>query len=95
MRSVRRISEGGAAGTGAEATEAALRTPAWLLRMPLAGLGGPAQLYVKPSDRYEVSEVADRCPDIASTLQTMLAQALQSGQIPTTSLAEALTEPVD
>ena len=76
-------------------TEDALRTSAWLLKMPLADQSGAAELYVKPSDRYEVSEVANRCPDVASTLQKMLAEVLQTGQIPAATLAEALTVPVD
>jgi arylsulfatase A-like enzyme len=58
--------------------ERALRTPAWLLRRPPAGVNvdedSPprAELYVKPDDRWEANEVADRCPDVAERLLAAL-----------------------
>lgn len=78
-------------------TQAALRTAAWLLAMPLAehGGGSESELYVKPSDRFEVSQVADRCPEIASTLESLLVEIIQTRQIPAVALSESLTAPID
>jgi arylsulfatase A-like enzyme len=51
--------------------ERALRTPAWYLRLP----GGRSaeeplpELYAKPDDRWEMNDVADRCPEIVAALQ--------------------------
>ena len=73
--------------------EQALRTPAWLLRQPTSG---PVELYSKPSDRWEVNEVANLCPDIVVDLQAALAEAAQAGsesQLP--PLGEALVREVD
>ena len=44
--------------------EAAIRTPAWYMR-----LGERPKLYVKPDDRWEVNDVADRCPEVVEELQ--------------------------
>jgi hypothetical protein len=45
--------------------ETALRTPEWhLIVSPAAAL----RLYVKPDDRWELNEVADRCHDVAELL---------------------------
>lgn len=53
--------------------ERAIRTPAWHLRE----FGDPnhlrRELYVKPDDLWEVNDVADRCPDIATALAELLA----------------------
>ncbi|MCU0962369.1 MAG: sulfatase-like hydrolase/transferase [Pirellulaceae bacterium] len=49
--------------------ERALRVPAWFLRHTMTG---PAQLYVKPDDRWECNEIADRCTDVASRLSELL-----------------------
>ena len=71
----------------------ALRTPAWLLRQPIEE---PAELYAKPSDRWEVNDVANRCPDIVSAMQEAMTQAAESGKggsLP--SLAPALVTEVD
>jgi arylsulfatase A-like enzyme len=65
------------AGAG---SERAIATPAWYLRMPGAG---PDQLFVRPDDRWQVNDVADRCPEVAEQLReafSRLAQAIQSGQ---------------
>ncbi len=73
--------------------EQALRTPAWLLRQPIAGA---AELYAKPSDRWEVNEVANRLSDVVAGLQAALAEMQQAGpqnQLP--PLAEALVTEVD
>lgn len=49
--------------------ERAIRTPAWHLRSapPLSPM-----LFAKPDDRWEVNEVADRCPDVVAELATAL-----------------------
>jgi arylsulfatase A-like enzyme len=49
--------------------ETALRTAAWFLRRPA---GGRAELYAKPDDRWEVNDVADRCPDVVTSLSTAI-----------------------
>jgi arylsulfatase A-like enzyme len=53
--------------------ERGLRTPAWYLRMPAADDGSveqpPAQLYAKPDDRWDVNDVAGRCPDVVRSLE--------------------------
>ena len=54
--------------------EQALRTRAWLLRQPV---GGPAELYAKPGDRWEVNEVANLCGEVVAGLQAALAQIEQ------------------
>ena len=59
-------------------TEHALRTPAWLLRAPLAA-EAPRELYAKPDDRYEVNNVAGRC-------QTALDELAQQLEITTAAL---------
>jgi arylsulfatase A-like enzyme len=67
--------------SGGPGGERVLRTPAWLLRLPAAGnnadVGSPrhAELYVKPDDRWEANEVADRCPDVVERLLAVLDQS--------------------
>lgn len=53
-----------------EAGERGLRTPAWYLRLPAEGpdATGPAELYSKPDDRWEMNDVAARLPDIVEAL---------------------------
>ncbi len=73
--------------------EEAIRTPAWLLRQPETGA---PELYAKPGDRWEVSEIANLCPEIVNGLQAVLAQAGQigeAGQPP--PLAESLVRAID
>lgn len=48
------------------AAERAVRTPAWHLIIPPAP--APRRLYVKPDDRWELNEVADRCHEVADLL---------------------------
>jgi hypothetical protein len=58
--------------------ETAIRTPAWYLRVAPA-----AELYVKPDDRWEVNNVAVRCPEIVEGLSQELNRyrnALDAGQ---------------
>ena len=52
-------------------SERAIRVPGWFARQPTAG---PMELFVKPDDRWEVNNVANRCAPIAVTLQQTLDQ---------------------
>lgn len=63
--------------------ECAIRTPAWYFRWTPGVEAAPAhphaelsespelagELFVKPDDRHEVSDVADRCPEVVSLLR--------------------------
>lgn len=51
-------------GTGGES---ALATREWFLRKT-DGNGPRIELYVKPDDRWEVNDVADRCPEVLENL---------------------------
>jgi len=46
--------------------ESALVTPDWFLRQTSGG--SHTELYVKPDDRWEINDVADRCAEIAEEL---------------------------
>ena len=59
----------------AQGDEAAIRTESWHLRVP--GDGAAPELFVKPDDRFEKNEVADRCPEIVSGLVDALQVARQ------------------
>jgi arylsulfatase A-like enzyme len=67
--------------------ERAFRTPAWYLRLP-APRSTPeeileAELYTKPDDRWEVNDVAPRCPEIVAAMRAAhdeLASSLALGQ---------------
>jgi arylsulfatase A-like enzyme len=64
----------------AAGAERAIRTPAWHLR---AG-GGEPELFAKPDDRWEVNNVASRCPDVVEGLQEALKQyeqAISAGSV--------------
>jgi arylsulfatase A-like enzyme len=54
-----------------------LRTPAWYLRAPGEG---PAELYAKPSDRWEVNEVSRLAPEVVASMQAALAEFPQAGE---------------
>jgi arylsulfatase A-like enzyme len=57
----------------------AIRTPAWYLRNSEA-----PELFAKPDDRWEVNNVASRCPEVVENLREVLAQyeqAVLSGRI--------------
>ena len=92
------------AGMIAPDGERAIRTSAWYLRQPPAASQQPddaetAELYAKPDDRWDVNEVANRCPEIVDELIGTLAQfeqALQSKE-PTrlAPLSEALVSDLD
>ncbi len=59
--------------------ERSIRTPAWYLRA-----AGEGELFVKPDDRWEVNNVANRCLDIVEALQqarVQYEQTLHSGQL--------------
>ena len=49
--------------------ENAIRTPIWSMR---AIPSEPPKLFAKPDDRWEVNEVADRCPDVVAELAAAL-----------------------
>lgn len=53
---------------GSPDAERAIRTPAWYLR-----LSDTAELFVKPDDRWEVSDVADRCHEVVERLRDVAA----------------------
>ncbi len=67
-----------------EGFQQAIRTPAWYLRA--SGSiedGSEIKLYVKPDDRWEVNNVADRCHDVVDKLRRAFetaGQALQAGR---------------
>jgi arylsulfatase A-like enzyme len=63
----------------ASAAERAIRTPAWHLRA-----GDEPELFAKPDDRWEVNDVASRCPEVVEGLQEALRQyeqALSAGAV--------------
>jgi hypothetical protein len=71
----------------------ALRTQAWHQRQPLTGA---PELYSKPSDRWEVSEVANLLPDIVLGMQAALDEIAPTGPIRgLPPLDEALTSEMD
>jgi arylsulfatase A-like enzyme len=75
--------------------EQAIRTPAWYLRVASAGEGKTSrQLFVKPDDRWEVNEVADRCPDIADELQHVLAVEISQAAAGHFDVSEPLSQPL-
>jgi arylsulfatase A-like enzyme len=47
------------------AGERAIRIPGWFLRTPS---GEPPQLFVKPDDRFEANDVANRCEEVVDAL---------------------------
>ncbi|MEQ8836608.1 MAG: sulfatase-like hydrolase/transferase [Lacipirellulaceae bacterium] len=51
-------------------SESALRTPAWLMRTS----EGTSELFVKPDDRWESNEVANRCPEVLAAMQALQTQ---------------------
>ena len=57
-------------------SERAIRTPAWHLCVASQNedLVTPCQLFAKPDDRWEVNDVASRCPEVVESLQEALTQ---------------------
>jgi arylsulfatase A-like enzyme len=53
--------------------ERAFRTPAWYLRLPAARStldeSPLPELYTKPDDRWEVNDVASRCPEVVAAMR--------------------------
>jgi len=71
----------------------AVRTAAWHLRQPIHGA---AELYAKPSDRWEVNEVSKLMPEVVAGLEQLLSETENRGQpLEGTSLPELLTSEVD
>jgi arylsulfatase A-like enzyme len=60
---------------GSGAHDWAVRTPAWHLRASGADETRRVELYSKPSDRFEVNDIADRAPDVVAGLLDVLAKA--------------------
>ncbi|MGQ9575253.1 MAG: sulfatase family protein [Thermoguttaceae bacterium] len=57
----------------------AIATPVWYLRV-----AEREELFLRPDDRWQVNDVADRCPEVVELLRAAFdhySQALQSGQI--------------
>lgn len=86
-----------------EASTAAIRTPGWYLirerRPPDENeleSTDRLEMYAKPDDRWELNEVADRCPEIASELENHLHQLEtavgQNQQSPLAPLGRELVE---
>ncbi|HLA83651.1 MAG TPA: sulfatase-like hydrolase/transferase [Thermoguttaceae bacterium] len=74
---------------GSPGAEAAIRVPAWYMRL----LDVP-RLFVKPDDRWEVNDVADRCGPVVEELQSAaddFLKCLDSGNLDTlTPISEIL-----
>lgn len=71
----------------------ALRTQAW----SLIGKPGEWELYVRPDDRWEFNNVADRCPEVVEELAALHAQLreelAQGRKIPASGLSRLVTQP--
>lgn len=68
------------------AGECALRAPAWALRT----VSDQAELFVKPDDRWECNEVADRCPEVLAAMQGLQRKLLQAAETEKAFPAEPL-----
>ncbi len=66
----------------ASGDERALRTAAWLLRQPAADDRTADELFLKPDDRWDISDVASRCAEERERLAQYLA-AWQAAGTPT------------
>jgi arylsulfatase A-like enzyme len=83
--------------------EQAIRTPAWHLILPATSQEGDAatarKLYVKPDDRWEVNEVADRCGEVADLLAATYQEFVQASSRETpfevAPLAELLVQALE
>ncbi len=74
--------------------EQAIRTPAWSMRASGPPEARRLELFAKPSDRWEVNEVANRAPQIAEHLAALLAATPSDDAVPPI-LDRALVEPLD
>ena len=63
--------------TATTANHWAVRTPAWHFCRETTADPQPPQLYAKPDDRWEVNDVADRCPEVVDELEELL-EAVQN-----------------
>jgi arylsulfatase A-like enzyme len=70
----------------------AIRTPGWYLRWPASG---PPELYAKPSDRWEVNEVAKLLPEVTAGLQDALVELEQAGEETLPPLPDLLVSVMD
>jgi arylsulfatase A-like enzyme len=73
----------------------AVRTPAWHLRVSDSSASRHGELYAKPSDRYEVNDVADRASDIVAGLWDVLDKARAQPTVEPTGLDAVLLEAVE
>jgi len=76
--------------------EHVLRTPAWFLRATGPADSPRLELFTKPSDRWDVNQVADRAPDVAEQMAAALTacQVAAQGE-PLPPLDAKLLEPLD
>ena len=68
--------------------ERAMVTPAWYLRAAT-----PPELYLRPGDRWEANDIADRCPEVVEGILGVLSQdeqSIQNSQIPAPRPLDAL-----
>jgi arylsulfatase A-like enzyme len=72
--------------------DTAIRTPGWYLRRPE---NGPVELYAKPSDRWEVNEVAHLLPEVTAGLQDALTELEQAGEATLPPLPDLLVSAMD
>ena len=80
-----------------------LRTPAWMLyqrrpaEAPLADEHGATglELYVKPDDRWEANEIADRLPDVVERLLAVLERTAATAIDESPAAVERLDEKLD
>ena len=78
----------------------AIRTPAWMLYQRPPGAmqqedqpsAGVVELYLKPDDRWEANEIADRCPEIAAQLLAALDRVTATPDAKTQAIGEPLDE---
>ena len=62
-------------------TQIAMRTPGWFFTCPRASIDQDAaecELYAKPDDRWEVNQVASRCPEVVAGLRAAWSQFASS-----------------
>lgn len=69
--------------------------PAWddISYLEIDELRRQVRLYVKPDDRWEVNEVADRCPDVASKMLRVGAEFLEQIMTPDDDVKQSIASP--
>ncbi|MCL6501090.1 MAG: sulfatase-like hydrolase/transferase [Pirellulales bacterium] len=75
--------------------EWAIRTQHWYLRRQASDEGPRYALFVKPDDRWERNDVADRLPEVVETLDTALNEFIHSAADPDLALQSPLPDRVD